>query len=172
MKERSCRELADLLPDHVAGRLAVEESGRMERHLRACADCAAELVLLRALAASRPAVPSGLAARISAAALADRAPGAGPRGRPHDPDRRTSGAPGWRRRLRPAWALPVAAALVLALGTALLREAGRGPSGLGEVAVDDPSEVWLGEEGVVAGAPVLDELSDEVLVTLLAELEQ
>jgi anti-sigma factor RsiW len=47
-------EMRDLLPDVVAGRLSDVEAARVRRHVDGCADCAAELSLLRAVRAARP----------------------------------------------------------------------------------------------------------------------
>ena len=40
---------------------------------------------------------------------------------------------------------------------------------LGEVPLEE-SQVWIADDGAVAGAPVLDDLADEALATLLEEL--
>ncbi len=47
-------EIRDLLPDVVAGRLSDVEAARVRRHVDGCADCEAELSLLRAVRAARP----------------------------------------------------------------------------------------------------------------------
>jgi anti-sigma factor RsiW len=73
-----CRngDLRDLLPDLLNGRLSPDVRQEVEAHVRACADCAAELALLGELRASMVSarVPLMDAARISAAIPAYRAP--------------------------------------------------------------------------------------------------
>ena len=44
-------------------------------------------------------------------------------------------------------------------------------SGVDVMALEPLPESWMGDDGVVAGAPVFDALSDEALVTLLEEME-
>ncbi len=156
----TCQDVLDLLPDWAAGRLARDashdEESRVAAHLSACASCAAEAALLRSLLATRPEAPADLAPRLSAALRAQ------------------TPAPAHRsRRLRPAWALPAAAVLVLAIGTSVLRNRVAptdADSALGEVAVVDDAGVWIAEDGMVAGAPVLEDLSDEALAALLEEM--
>ena len=158
MKSMTCQELVDRLPDWTSGRLGDAESALVAAHVAECDDCSAQASVLGALFAARPEAPAGLAERIAHAARAQAhaVPGAGTK-RP------------WRR---PAWALSAAAVLVLVVGTTLLLE---GPqmievaSVLGEVPLEE-SQVWIADDGAVAGAPVLDDLSDEALATLLEEL--
>lgn len=153
----TCQELADRLPDWAAGRLAEDEAARVAAHVDGCADCSAQASVLGALFVSRPQAPAGLGERITLAARAQAR--SMPRG-----ERRP-----WRR---PAWALSAAAVLVLAVGTTLLRQPSQPTttaSVLGEVVLDE-SQVWIADDGMVAGAPVLDDLSDEALATLVEEL--
>lgn len=165
MSEWSCASVRDRLPEHVTGRLAGEEAGRMESHLRSCAGCAGEADLLAALMTTRAQAPEALADRIRRAVLDER-PSAG--GRP-------ATSPVARRWLGvPRWALAAAAALVLALGTGLFwhdvtQGSGEGP--LARVALDPVPETWMDDEAVVAGAPVLDALTEEALQVLLEEME-
>ena len=154
----TCQELADRLPDWASGRLDDAESALVAAHVAGCDDCSAQASVLGALFATRPEAPSGLAERIVHAARvqAHALPGAV-----------TKRA--WRR---PAWALSAAALLVLAVGTTILLRAPQMievASVLGEVPLEE-SQVWIADDGAVAGAPVLDDLSDEALATLLEEL--
>ena len=159
MNAMTCEVLADRLPDWAAGRVAGPEAAAISAHVQTCADCAAQAAVLRALVASRPAAPAGLSERIS---LALEQPS---HGAPRASTR-------WRR---PAWAISAAAVLVLAVGTALLRQTAAptavtvASSALGDV-VEEESVVWIADDGAVAGAPVLDDLSDEALATLVEEL--
>jgi len=154
----TCEELADRLPDWAAGRLGDAESALVAAHVAVCDDCSAQGSVLGALFAARPEAPVGLAERIArvACAQAHAVPEAG-----------TNRS--WRR---PAWVLSAAAVLVLAVGTTVLLRAPQMievVSVLGEVPLEE-SQVWIADDGAVAGAPVLDDLSDEALATLLEEL--
>ena len=121
-------------------------------------------------------MPAGLAAGIRRAVREELA-------RPHlVRHASTQEAPGGisrrqRRSAAPAWA--AAAVLVLALGGTLLwrsappGEAPEGPGARLDLGATTPS-VWPAGDGMVAGAPLLDDLSDlsdEDLLSLLAELE-
>jgi hypothetical protein len=74
----------------------------------------------------------------------------------------------------PAWALAAAAVAVLALGTPSLMERlnqpGSGLPGMEDLEATTP--VWLAERSLVAGAPVLESLTDEQLARLLEEMER
>lgn len=158
MKAWNCADVSDLLPDRMGGRLTAVEAALVDGHLAGCAACAGEAALLRALGAARPEPPADLAARIGVAARAVR-------------PRIGSDAPPARAWPVRRWAIPAtaAAAVVLTLGTFALRGGGSPVSApLGEVVLEDP--VWIAEDAIVAGAPVLDELQDEELALLLEEL--
>ena len=70
--------------------------------------------------------------------------------------------------------MSAAAILVLALGTKVVMD-GMGPEIVLDpiaVAAQEPlPESWLWDDGMVAGAPVFDGLSDEDLEALLEEFE-
>ena len=155
-----CAEVVDRLPDWVAGRLDASSAARLSAHVAACARCAAEAELVRGLRAARPIAPAGLASRIADAARADvgRARGSAV-----------------RRRLAPAWALSAAAVLVLAVGTSVLMDRSETPAEpeateMAGLTVDDDAGVWIADDALVAGAPVLEELSDDDLAALLEEM--
>ena len=150
MKGTTCQELADRLPDWVSGRLTETAGALVSAHVSGCDDCSAQADILAALFAARPEAPSGLAQSITAA-VGGQARGS------------------WSR---PAWVLSAAALLVLAVGTTLMMGAPQlmdEASALGEVTLEE-SQVWISDDAAVAGAPVLDDLSDEALATLLEEL--
>ena len=67
-------ELRDMLPDLVHDRLDVADRTLVEAHLASCADCRAEVVLLRELRAAFGRTPSFDVAKIAAAIPAYRAP--------------------------------------------------------------------------------------------------
>jgi anti-sigma factor RsiW len=160
MNETVCADMVDRLPDWVAGRLDASGAARVGAHVAVCARCAAEAELVRGLHAARPLAPAGLAARIADAARADVGRARGP---------------AVRRRLAPAWALSAAAVLVLAVGTSVLMERSEppvepAPTEIAGLTVDDDAGVWIADDALVAGAPVLEELSDDDLAALLEEM--
>lgn len=148
MNGPSCETTRERLPDFVANRLDDDACPEVESHVAACASCGAELELLQALYASRPIPPVGLTNEIVGAIRADRAP-----------------------RTRAWWGLSAAAVAALALGIGI---GDRAPAGVTEVpayAVEvEEGLLWTSDDGVVAGAPMLDALSDEALAALLDEL--
>jgi anti-sigma factor RsiW len=163
----NCQDVNDLLPDLALGDLPLEERRAVERHLQSCEACAETWDVVGALHASRPEIPVGMEARVRAAARAefDAAPDGVLRLEP----RRRGGIP--------PWALGAAALLALAVGTPLVMDRmTESPT-----AADDevlamaertltPS-VWASDDGLIAGEPALDGLSDEELLALLEELE-
>lgn len=164
MSESTCEAVRAALPEWARGESA--RAADLEAHLARCADCAREAALLRTLYQSQPAPPPELEGRIRHAVQ-----GAVP----------TSGAPGtppaqggttWLR--RHPWPLAAAAVLVLVVGTALLERRTGDPSRMGGEGAGDPDpwlmDDWGGEQGIVAGVPVIEQLSDEQLLTLLEEL--
>ena len=160
MTGRDCEIIRDLLPELAAGSIAPEELGMVEAHLGSCPDCRMELDLVMALRGARPEVPPELEARIQARVREERA---------------RDVTPIFRRPWRaPAWALSAAAVVILALSTGVIwnqrvLDVVQDPI---VVASQDPlPEAWLWDDGMVAGAPVFDGLSDEDLEALLEEFE-
>jgi anti-sigma factor RsiW len=66
-------EIRDLLPELVSGTLAAGEAVRVQEHVRACADCAAEVELLRTVRAAMRLAPPMNTARIAEAVQASTA---------------------------------------------------------------------------------------------------
>jgi anti-sigma factor RsiW len=160
MTGRDCEIIRDLLPDLAAGSIVPEELGMVEAHLGSCPECRKELHLVMVLRGTRPEVPPELEARIRARVREEMARDVIP----------IFGRPRWA----PAWALPAAAVVILALGTGVIWNR-RVPDVVQDaivVASQDPlPEAWLWDDGMVAGAPVFDGLSDEELEALLEEFE-
>lgn len=173
MTGSACEGIKDLLADVAAGTLPQEKVDPIQGHLLSCEDCRAELEILRDLRAGLAgelAVPEGLEGRIQA------------RVREEFEEALTEGAGSaigvmgtrTRRRRVPTWALSAAAVVVLALGTGVIwnRVGMDGVLDPLAVASQEPlPEAWLWDDGMVAGAPVFDGLSDEDLVALLEEFE-
>jgi hypothetical protein len=143
----SCGAVREMIPDLVAARLPVADMMRIGSHLSACADCRAEADVVRLLHASRPEVPAGLLERI------------------------TRDVPS-RRVERTWWGLSAAAVAALALGIGIVSD--RTPDPTQEVPAfareAEEGEIWLSDDGLVAGAPALDDLTDEALQQLLDDL--
>lgn len=147
MSGSRCEFAREAIPAYLRGELP--EVASIEAHLAECADCRAEAELARAILAGRADAPDGLAAAVVAAVRADRA-----------------------QVRRPWWGLAAAAVAALALGIGVADRARTGEE------IDVPGfayemgtgESWLGGDGVVAGAPTLEDLSDDELARLLDEL--
>ena len=170
MTGRDCERVRDLLPDLVSGSIAPEDDGVVEAHLGICPTCRAELDVVEALRGARPEVPQRLEAKIQARVRSDLS-GANAGQGASDRKRVLPFRRPWKV---PAWGLSAAAVVVLALGTSVIWN-GEGPD-----LVQDPivvasqealPESWLWDDGMVAGAPVFDGLSDEDLEALLEEFE-
>lgn len=169
MKSVRCEEVKDLLPEWTADLLVHARREAVETHLPDCAECREEAELLRAVLASRPTAPEGLEARIQARVREDfsRAPAT------HEGTvRALRPRPG--RLWAPAWALSAAALAALSLGIGVLWNGNLPEVTIEpvEVASQEPlPEAWLWDDGVVAGAPVFDDLTDEELQALIEEME-
>lgn len=151
MNEATCGTVRELIPDVASERLGEEASALVGAHLAACAECRHELALVRTLRESRLTVPVGLASRVSQAVRRDR-----------------------RGSRRPWWGISAAAVAALALGIGMASE----PTTTAVPALapafasenETEAELWLSEDGLLAGAPALETLSDEALLQLLDEL--
>ena len=116
--------------------------------------------------------PAGLEERIKARVREDLAARATPKAEESDPN--VIPLFRWSSRA-PAWALSAAAVVVLSLGIGVLwngedlPEVDQSPV---QVASEEPlPEAWLWDDGLVAGAPIYDGLTDEELEALIQELE-
>lgn len=165
-----CEMMMELLTAHAERTLDGDTRRGVEAHMSSCADCRAEFKIIQALVDSEPmAVPVDLEARVLAAAREAL------EGREAGREVATGSdivalKPRWTA---PSWAMGAAAVLVLALGTPLLMNQMSDSSGEGTetLLMDDPiATVWTTDDGLIAGAPALDMLTDEELSLLLAEL--
>ncbi len=168
MKSLTCETVRELLPEWKAGILPGGKAEAVEVHLSGCSECREDLVVLEALILARPEPPRELEERIQARLRRELA-----QGTPEREERKVLPLFGGRRWV-PAWALSAAAVVFLALGARLIM----GPDGWGRteesilVAVQQPlPEAWLWNDGMVAGAPVLEDLSDEELEALVEAWE-
>jgi ferric-dicitrate binding protein FerR (iron transport regulator) len=150
MTEFHCETAREWIPDYVARRLDAPRRSSVAAHLDACAECAEEAELASLLLGSIPAPPSGLADRVRGAIARDRRSGR-----------------------RPWWGLSAAAVAALALGIGLANDRADGPGPVVPAYAyeADGGELWPSDDGLIAGAPVFDDLSDEALGQLLDELD-
>ncbi len=145
----NCAAVKDLLPDFVRGELGDERRRWVVEHVTVCADCQEEVELLQRIRSDTVRVPAGLARDIK------------------DALEREQGSAHWSVR----WRLPAAAAAVaLALGTAVVWERVRSLPEVGPLGREPFAVVWPSDDADVAGAPILDGLSDEDLMLLFEEL--
>ena len=148
MKETECGTVRELLPGFGTNRIEARDAEHVEAHLSGCAECREELELVKSLFAARPQPPVDSVAQILAGVHAER-----------------------RRGRRAWWGISAAAAIALAIsvGTALDPDPvrTRAPEYATELA---EGELWLSDAELVAGAPMLEGLSDEALQALFDEL--
>lgn len=167
--------MTDIGCDAARDQLALQGDGHPEgalaAHLRVCADCAAESTLVRALRAGAPTAPAGL--REAIVARVTPGEGAAPRAERVAP--RLDSVRRWPVGLR-AGLLAAAALAVLVAGGLLLRESAPEPDAAELLAasvtdLEAPALAdWPGGDGLLAGAPVLAELSEAELEALLEEM--
>jgi hypothetical protein len=149
-----CGIVRDLLPLLYAETASSEDLAGLDDHLLECDDCQEEALFLARVAEARPRPPAGLSHRIVAEVT--------------ESHRRLSREP----RIRVAgWMTSVAAMLVLSLGIGLYWTGAASPDldfVLNSFLDADEGEY---DEWMVAGAPVLDALPDEVLRDLMVDME-
>jgi hypothetical protein len=149
MIETECGWVRDSIPDFARSMLPFEGAARVERHVAVCSECRSELELVQVLLASRPSVPAGLLHRIERGAVADR-----------------------RAPTRTWWGVSAAAIAALALDIGIGSDSA--PTTTGDVPgfayEAEEGDIWLSDDGLLAGAPALGDLSDEALLELLDEL--
>lgn len=164
MTNMTCATVQEVLPDLATGRLEGGERKAVESHLAGCSQCRETLETLALVAAAPLPVPKGLEVRIQAAARDELR-----RSRTRTAPAGSSARRGWHIPV-PAWGLAAAAVLALVMGRVLLPGGGSEPEllALGQ----DDLPVLLADDGMVAGAPMFDGLTDEDLALLLEELER
>jgi len=147
MNANDCGAVRELIPD-VARRVAAAHGlAAVEAHVATCAACAEELALVRALHASRPEPRPELLLRIERSLRFDR-----------------------QTVQRPWWGLTAAAVAALALGIGFSSAPGSEIVAPAFALETDEGWTWETGDGLVAGGVVFDELSDDALERLLAEL--
>ena len=148
-KGTKCEWIRELIPDYAAGRLTDDEIALAGLHFADCNECRDELDLVHLVFSSRAMEPEGLAVKINAVVHS----------------RRVTGHRQW-------WGAAAAAVALLAIGlNVILDRSGPGDLPLAESEFEIESEnLWLTDDALIAGAPMLGGLSDEALTQLLEEL--
>ncbi|MBI4409681.1 MAG: zf-HC2 domain-containing protein [Gemmatimonadetes bacterium] len=152
--KRPCDEIRDVLPTVVSGRAEPATEQAVQAHLAGCEACRAEAELIALLRRHPVAVPNGLEEQVLLAA-------AGPR------QRRAS------RGFLPQLVAVAAAVVLTVLGIRLVRVAEPEPSPVAGF-MDTPFQAfgpWAGSGAFTPGSVVLEELTEEQLELLLAEME-
>ncbi|MEX1259088.1 MAG: zf-HC2 domain-containing protein [Gemmatimonadota bacterium] len=150
-EDMDCGSVRDLLPLSLLRVLPSEEARLVEAHLQSCKECRDEGIFLTRLQSARSEPPPGLHRQI----VGSLAKG-----------RRSFGKI-W------GWGVPAVAAVIalaLGLGTVLNQRPSNEEIWSLALQPEAPAE-WLGENWMVAGAPMLHALSDEVLREVLEELD-
>lgn len=149
MNVEDCGNIRELIPDFVGGRLAAADLEFVQDHVRSCSECAAELELARVVLATRLAPPPELLGRLLRSVQASRP------------------APA-----RTWWGVSAAAIAALALGIGISSDpAGQAPVDLPGFAYEvEEGSIWLSDDGLMAGAPLFEGLSDDALLQLLDDL--
>ena len=149
MNDELCGTVRELIPDFVGSHLPAADLEVVERHVIDCGECHAELQLAQVILASRRSPPPELLARLARTVGASRP-----------------------QPVRTWWAVSAAAVAALALGIGISSD----PSAEGLIIVPgyayevEEGSVWLSDDGLLAGAPHFDGLSDDALLQLLDEL--
>jgi hypothetical protein len=149
MNDERCGSVRELIPDFVGSRLSPADLGVVDGHVIDCRECAAELELAQVILASRPSAPPELLERLVRSVGASRT------------------AP-----VRTWWAVSAAAIAALALGIGISSDSSlQAPIEVPGYAYEvGEGDVWLSDDGLLAGAPLFDHLSDDALLRLLDEL--
>jgi hypothetical protein len=154
-----CASARDLLPLMGTESMPAAHSQDLQGHLDTCGECADEARFLQKLVAGRVEPPSRLLPSIMA-----------------ELDRREDSEtavilPTARRNL--TWALPAAAAVILALGIGNLWNDQPSPEPYASIGFEpEVSMAWYGNSWMVAGQPMFEALPDEVLRSLIEEMER
>jgi hypothetical protein len=148
MNNELCGSIRELIPDLVADRLGDSDVELVTEHLSGCDDCRDEHELAQMVFAGRAVPPEGLGVRVIEAVRRDQ-----------------------RVVVRPWWGVSAAAVAALALGIGIASEPSATTVDVPDFAYEvEEGEVWLSDDGLLAGSPTFDALSDEALLQLLDEL--
>jgi predicted anti-sigma-YlaC factor YlaD len=144
-----CTEVRDVLP---LLELGLQGASAVEAHLEACCACREETRFVKHLQGLRPEPPSAVLQGVL-----DR--------------HRSEGQVRGRSAPHIAWWLLAAAVAALALGVRMFPGFSSTTDDLWTLALDPAPVTWYGEEWMVAGEPVPEALSDDILVALFREMD-
>ena len=144
----ACAAVREQLPDFAARRLDGSKRAPVAAHVLECETCRDELELVGLLLGSRVSAPAGLDERV-VEAITRRA----------------------RPAHRPWWGLSAAAVAAIALGIGISSDGASPTSPPEAIATEfEEGEFWVSDDGMLAGAPSFEDLSDEALMEFLEEL--
>ncbi len=158
--------MKDLLPELIRGELEEGDRAAVTAHVSSCVSCSEEVEFLERILGAAFSPPASLASEIKSAVAAEMESDTGFK---------------YRRTTRfVRWGLPAAATVVLALGTAVLWQRAQTLPVVGPLGQDPFAAVWPSDDAyvatdvagvpIVAGVPMLADLTDEELALLLEEL--
>ncbi len=165
MTKIGCADVKDLLPESIRRELPEGDRAVVAAHVSSCPSCSEEVEFLERIGGAAFHPPAPLASGIKSAVAAEMASGGG-----FQYSRMT-------RFVR--WGLPAAATLILALGTAVIWQRTQALPVVGPLGQDPFAVVWPSDApdvadvvgvAIVAGVPMLADLTDEELALLLEEL--
>lgn len=165
----ACLRFQEDLPLLGEGMLVTEEERALRSHLEGCAACQSEAAALQTLKLAMPQPPGDLGLKILAGLVSPTSSAAGI-------DEPGLVIPFVRKRQIPAgWGTAaLAASLILAfiagIGGGRFLPSDAAPGALDPLAFVDPDLDGWAEEWFVAGAPLLEALSDETLYLLAMEM--
>lgn len=148
----SCAQARELLP---VRDLSDARTVALEAHVDECPDCSAEAEFLVWMRGLRPEPPAKILSGVLERAGAEVGPA-----------RREPARDRWG--LLP-WGLSAAALAVLSVGLGILWD--RPTESLWTLALEPEPSVWYGDDWLVAGGPVPEALSDELLTAILEEMD-
>lgn len=146
MNQKNCGDTKDRLPEYLAGDLSVTEAEMVRSHLGGCEDCRMEAELIGYLRATTPQPRAGLATAIGEVLRLDV-----------------------NRRSGRGWWMAAAATVVLALGVGVFWEGSEDAPVVMALAEQVGSDFWPGDETLLAGGLVWDDLSEDELTALLED---
>ena len=162
MTRIECADVKDLLPELIRGELEEGDRAVVTEHVSSCVSCSEEAEFLERILGAAFSPRASLASEIKSAVAAEMESDAGSK---------------YSRTTRfVRWGLPAAATVVLALGTSVLWQRAQTPPVVGLLGQDPFAAVWPSDDAdlagvsIVAGVPMLADLTDEELALLLEEL--
>ena len=162
MTRIECADVKDLLPEWIRQELGEDDRAVVTAHVSSCVSCSEEVEFLERIRGAAFSPPPSLASEIKSAVAAEMGSDAGFK---------------YSRTTRfVRWGFAAAATLVLALGTTVIWQRTQALPEVGPLGQDPFAVVWPSDDAdvtgvpIVAGVPMLADLTDEELALLLEEL--